>query len=171
MTLEAGAIVLSWVAIVALAFAMSGLLRQVHVLTSALLPARHRMGPALGTMAPRVDGLGGQEGWPQVTAILFADSSCEACKPAVTELASCLEGDDTHVEAVIIYPHEGPTMPTAGLRLVEHQDEAFQRFGIPVTPFAVGVNSDGMVVAAEPVGSRKATRRFVDLLKERTVAL
>ncbi|HEY0636019.1 MAG TPA: hypothetical protein VGD67_00080, partial [Pseudonocardiaceae bacterium] len=53
MSFQTSALLLSWVAILLLALVVSGLVRQVHALTSGNAALGRRVGPAVGTAAPR----------------------------------------------------------------------------------------------------------------------
>ncbi|MGH3039433.1 MAG: hypothetical protein ACRDLZ_08520 [Gaiellaceae bacterium] len=50
---------------------------------------------------------------------------------------------------------------TSRVAALGNQEAAFSKFNIPATPYGVIVNSQGVVVAASPLGSESALREFV----------
>ena len=159
MSFETSALVVTWVALLLLAFVVAGLVRQVHALSSGAgaRPARAalRAGDradlvALGTDPPAV--------------LLFLRATCHTCVDALAEAVAVTE-DRTSV--VALYEGQVPG-PTPGVVALGNQGDLFTAYGALATPFAVLVGADGRITAAAPVGSRAAVRELLtqDRVKE-----
>lgn len=150
MDFESSALVLAWLAIAVLALAMAGLLRQLVLLRTAVIaPAAGGLGPVFGSPAPVLPGI---DYTGRRTVLLFADDECESCRSIVDALDST--GRNTSNPAVVVLFKAGaPAQPAAPERQFVHQRELFDRLGVNVTPFAVMVDGDARIVAAEPLGS------------------
>jgi hypothetical protein len=147
MDFETSALVLAWLAIAVLAFAMAGLLRQVILLRAALLaPAAARLGPMIGSPAPALPGI---DYTGKRTVLLFADEHCESCRSILGALDPAPEKPDV----VVLFKAGANGQPVAPERLFVHQSELFDRLGVDITPFAVMVGGDARIAAAEPLGS------------------
>jgi hypothetical protein len=163
VSLEATSILLAWVAIALLAFAMSGLLRQVQQLQAGTLGARI-LGPEIGSL-PRTTLADGRS-WARQTVLLFLDATCESCGQIADALDHHAHGS-ADLELVAIYP--GPGNGTAAsVQVLEHQQQLFTDYRIPATPFGVRVDARGIVVAAAPLGSVSALDSFVQARSKET---
>lgn len=148
MSFQNTALLLSWAAILLLALVVAGLVRQVHALSRTAPHHTTGLGPAPGAPAPAFERLG-----PGL--VLFLDAECGVCTE-VLEAAATLEGP---LHAVFSGPPAGGVPPGATV-LPGEQDGLFAAYGVPATPFAVLVGTDGRVRAAEPVGSPEALREL-----------
>jgi len=159
VSFETSALVVTWVALLLLAFVVAGLVRQVHALSSgagarparAALQAGDRPDLAsLGTDPPAV--------------LLFLRATCRTCVDALAETVA-VTGDRTSV--VALYESQVPE-PTPGVVALGNQGHLFTAYGALATPFAVLVGADGRITAAAPVGSRAAVRELLaqDRVKE-----
>jgi thiol-disulfide isomerase/thioredoxin len=165
MSFQTSAIVLAWVAIAILAFALSGLLRQLHLIRATLDPQRRvTLGPPRGIVAPPVDGAG-RDGWRRPTVLLFMDSGCQTCQAIQTELEELSARDD--VDFVAVFAGEADGHVPERVTLVTGEPDAFKQFNVSFTPFAVAVDSDGRVAAAQPLGSVDSLREFLLSQRER----
>lgn len=156
MSFEATAILLAWVAIVLLAFAMSGLLRQIQQLAAGV-PGVSGVGPELGSRPRTV--LPGGRAWTRHTILLFLDAGCDAC----TEISGALDGiarRNANAEFVAVYPSAG-NGTAASITVLQHEQQLFRDYQIPATPFGVVVDAAGIVVAAAPLGSVSALDSLV----------
>lgn len=156
MTFGAAESLLQWVAIGVLALAVSGLLRQLHSLVAAHAPrALAPVGLEVGTLAPRLPALVGMGVEPIL--ILFMDTGCATCdrvKPDISRLTEL--GDIGTVFALYAGDSDGEL--GNNLRVVDQQTEAFALYRVPLTPYGVGVDANGIVLVSGPIGSREALR-------------
>ena len=164
MSFQTSALLVTWIAIAILAFALSGLLRQLHLIRVALDPQRRvTLGPARGIEAPPIDGVGlSGRTWP--TVVLFMDSDCPACSAIQGELESVVFDG---LEFVAVFAGEADGRFPDGIEIVARNPEAFRKFNISFTPFAVAVDGDGRVAATQPLGSVRSLHEFVSLQRER----
>lgn len=154
MSFHDSALLLAWVAIALLGLAVAGLVRQVHALTT---PEGGRpYGPPVGGRAHVPRRLRGLVEGNDVTVLLFADAGCEACERVVPRFAAFCATEAGAREHALVYEGAAGAGAGPGLRVLEHQSEAFDRLAVPATPFAVTLSPDAMVVAAGPVGSPEA---------------
>ena len=120
MSLELSALLVAWIVIILLAFALSGLMRQMRMLQDAIGFRRVTVGPAVGSFASslndtRLDG---------PTVLLFLDNDCEVCTRAADELAIQAEiAGEFDFVAVYRQKSNGHRVPHA--KTIANASEAF----------------------------------------------
>jgi hypothetical protein len=161
MSFEVTALVLAWGAIVMLAFAMAGLLRQVRALTmlvagGTIPPA----GPSPGQKLPAdllsdvfADGKDGGR------LLAFMDHDCAGCAAIAPDLVRF--GAEGQVDIRLVFRGRARELADGELAVLEGKGAAFERLQVPATPFAVHVTEDGAISHAAPIGSAEALREFV----------
>jgi len=150
VSFQTSALIVTWVALLLMAFVVAGLVRQVHALSSGAgprqVPAGLRVGDRatdLGVTAPAV--------------LLFLRAGCHTCVEALAEAVE-VAGDRFVVAA--LYEGQAPETPP-GVVAFADQGHLFATYGALATPFAVLVGADGRLTAAAPVGSRTAVRQML----------
>ncbi|MFG1952051.1 hypothetical protein [Micromonospora sp. NPDC048830] len=161
MSFQTSALILSWIAILLLALVVSGLVRQVHALSSGAVQRRpESVGLRPGSPAP---GLARLVPAPSAVplVLLFLDRECGTCAEVLAEAAG--QVDPARLEFRVLY-RDDPPAHAAGLpvTVLGGQGELFERYDVLVTPFATVVDRAGRVLRAEPLGSRAALRRLLD---------
>jgi hypothetical protein len=159
MSFHSSAIVLAWLAILILAFAMAGLLQQVRRL-SAGRSTQATMGLRSGMQAPplRQDA----QPLPEVnTVVLFLEPGCEVCERNLRRAEDLAEENEGDLHVVAIFPASADGFRPRRVEFVEHGSEAFSRYQVPLTPFGVAVDRSGRVVQAMPLGSEEALEELV----------
>jgi hypothetical protein len=173
MSFQISALLATWIAIVLLALVVSGLIRQVVALSSGRVQVRAgQVGLPEGTPAPDFARLAPQH--VDALALLFVSEDCGVCEEILEEVAAAPAGTvrpGVAVRAVFGTTPPAPPRPpsrngSAELQVLVGEGALFERYRIPVTPFAVMVDAAGRVVRSEPVGSRQALHAFLD----RTIA-
>lgn len=160
MSFQTSALIVTWAALLLLALVVSGLVRQVHALSSGGVRRAGRLGPRPGTPAPHVDRLDVRP--PAV--LLFLSEDCHTCA-AVLEQAGRLDSAGFALHA--LYADAAPAGAQAPSVTVHGwQAEAFERYDAVVTPFAVAVGRDGRVERSEPIGSPSALRGLLNRLED-----
>lgn len=156
MTFQTAAILLAWVAIVILGFAMAGLVRQMHVVvTNQNRVSSARPGPRVGSRVLEAEWL--PELGPAV--LLFADSNCAVCERVIPTVVGELPRQQAdHIR--LLYRGESSAHANYAIPSLGEQDQAFDYYNVSITPFAVAVR-DGLVVDSGPVGSVHLLHRFV----------
>jgi hypothetical protein len=160
MDFQTSALILAWAAILLLALAMSGLLRQVHALSTGRGP-RQAAGPPVGSPAPPL-GPGDQERPDLATVALFVDTSCDVCTQSLRvaeELAATGAGQ---VRFLAVFPADADGFRQQRVEVIEHAQEAFEQYRIPLTPFGVVIGGDGRVERTSALGSEALVRQLVD---------
>lgn len=157
MDFQSTALLLAWVAIVILSFAVAGLLRQLQLLASADVEAQpaRRMGPEIGQSMSEENVPGG----PGRRLVLFVDDSCVSCRGLITDLSATAVPIQPPVS--LVFPGGRIDGSPEALPTYEHQTTLFDRLHVPVTPFAVVIDEHERVEAAEPVGSANRLRRLL----------
>jgi hypothetical protein len=162
---EQSALLLAWVAIVLLAFAMSGLLRQVHALTQAMQRGRTLAGgPTTGMTAPKIGDADGA----RRSVLLFVDHGCSSCDEAIATLARERQANSHDDAYVVLYrnaPNGGP--PPPDVTVVPHAARLFDDLNVVVTPTLVVLDERRQVIASAPVGSRDALNEFMTFVRQR----
>ncbi|OLF05195.1 hypothetical protein BLA60_37410 [Actinophytocola xinjiangensis] len=150
MSFQTSALIVTWAALLLLAFVVAGLVRQVHALSGGTrpVPAGSRPGDRadlapLGVSAPAV--------------LLFLRSTCHTCTEAVAETVDAV---GERLTVVALYESSAAEVPPGVLARAD-QGHLFAPYGALATPFAVLVGEDGRITAAAPVGSRAAVRQLL----------
>lgn len=159
LSFEQSALLLAWVAIVLLALAMSGLLRQVHALTEALQGGRRTaVGPAAGTVVPKLAGLDGVAR----SLLLFVEPACPACDRALERLVTAARNGSDSVGYLVVYRGDATAVQDTAVTTITHADRVFSDLGVTVTPTAVALDERRTVIASAPVGSPELVEQFLD---------
>ena len=169
MSFEVSAILLTWVVILLLALALSGLLRQVHVLSAALTPRRAITNPAIGATIPALGRIASSNnGSSLAAAFLFVDNHCASCSSLLARLGELTELPH-EMRLVAMFPDEpNAEMPAPSfVEVIGKQQELFRDLSISMTPYAVAVAADGRVIDSEPVGSAELLEEFLLRARER----
>ncbi len=160
MSFEATALVLAWGAIVLLAFAMAGLLRQVKALSAALVgEAPEGVGPARGQRVPRELLAGPGSNGGSADLLIFMERDCPGCAAIAPELEHL--GETSDVPISLVFAERAKPMGNGRFRVLEDMSATFERLQIPATPFAVRVSGEGEIADAAAIGSPEALRRFL----------
>ncbi|MEH1099529.1 hypothetical protein [Micromonospora sp. CPCC 205561] len=169
MSFQTSALILSWIAILLLALTVSGLVRQVHALSSGAVQRPPRAvglrpgapAPGLARLAPSAAGV------PLV--LLFLEPDCGTCTEVLAEANGQIGRAGS--EFRVLY-RDTPPARAQGLPLtvLGGQAELFERYDAIATPFATVVDPAGTVLRAEPLGSRAALRDLLDGLDAPTTA-
>ncbi|MGW5360133.1 hypothetical protein [Actinopolymorpha pittospori] len=163
-----GAVVLAWLALVLLTFAMAGLLRQLRDVQRSLLRARSD-GVTTARRAPQeIPASLRPQGSARHTVVLLVDNDCPICAevaPVFADLAALgVPGADFVVlgrgpgEKFESLPHCRYVVDAAACQLL---DPGWR-------PALIVVDTDGKVVLAEPAGSEESVRFLVADVARRT---
>jgi hypothetical protein len=155
------AVILAWVAILILALAMAGVLRQVRALASGRPVGQQQLGPANGSVAPSIPGLAQLVHPGRITVLLFLDGTCEVCGETLRAADEMAEPRADLVRFVALFAGDAGGASLRHAELLEHSNQVFARYGVPLVPFAVAVAADGRVVDSGAVGSPTLLREFV----------
>ena len=85
MSFMMSAFLITWLAIALLAFAMSGLVRQVHALASSQQAVPFRTGPPIGAVLPDLNGAFPVSHPTRPTVLLFSEATCSTCAELLPE--------------------------------------------------------------------------------------
>jgi hypothetical protein len=157
-TFEQSALILAWAAILLLALALSGLMRQVDALTRTRTQhgGSHRaVGPATGMVAPQIPGLRGDSR----SLLLFVDRGCPSCDQALGALAATA-GNGEVIRAAL-YRGDPPPPAHDALLTVGHAEPIFSALGVTVTPTAVALDEQRQVIASAPAGTPALINQFL----------
>ena len=152
MSFQTSALIVTWAALLLLAFVVAGLVRQVHALSSGAGARPVSSGLRPGDRAD-LAGLGANA--PAV--LLFLRATCHTCVEALAETVA-VAGD--RLSVVALYEGQAPDAPP-GVTALGDRAHLFATYGALATPFAVLVGADGRITAAAPVGSRAAVRELL----------
>jgi hypothetical protein len=158
-TFEQSALLLAWVAILLLAFALSGLMRHVYALHKSIHGGRSATaGPPAGMTAPHHPALRTD----RHSLLLFADPSCDACDGAITAIADAHKRGPDNMQYAVLYRGTAPNAHgPAGLAVIPDVPDLFSALNIAVTPTAVLLDERRRVIASAPVGSTRALTEFM----------
>ena len=160
MSFLASALIVTWVAILLLALVVSGLVRQVHGLTSGAAGSAV-LGPRPGTRAPEYRRLAA--GATGTLVLLFLAEDCRSCAEVLDETARLATGTaEAGVLPRALYRTVPDPPPAAPFPVLTEAARLFDAYDVPVTPFAVVVDADGRVRRSVPVGSAAALRELLE---------
>lgn len=163
MSFLESAVLLAWVALVLLALGLAGLLRQVTVLSrsqlgrSSTTPASPGSGPRttrdlIGFRLPADGELAGLvEPGAHRTVVVFVSPGCSSCAHTLTALAGVpdVTGGSVAVVAVSTGSCEPALADLGGTGRCLAQGRALlDHLLVPATPYLVGLDSGGTIVAA-----------------------
>jgi hypothetical protein len=160
MDFHTSALILAWAAILVLAFAMAGLLRQVRALSAGSatpLP----LGPPIGSVAPSLHS-SGQTDWQGTTVALFLDESCQSCDRALRLAEDLAATNGERIRLVAVFPTGMNGHRPRRVEVVEDAGEAFARFRVPMTPYGVVIGGDGRIEHAAPLGAEQGLAELVE---------
>lgn len=168
MTFLTSVVVVELIAIVLMALAMAGLIRQVRFLTVGVGATLTRASPDtvdgfVGRSVSSIPGLPQADGLASV--ILFATGDCQVCGERFADLESlAMERPDVNFAVVL----QGRTERFSSSRISVLQDrrEVFAELNIPVTPFGVVVGRDGRITEARPLGTARAVQELMHATEE-----
>jgi hypothetical protein len=160
LSFEMSAFIITWVAILLLAFALSGLVRQVHAINSVRTVSL-RTGPPIGALVPELDGALKARHPAMPTVLLFSEAGCSICDELLPEVARLARLHDGSIRFGVVFRGRGMTTDSAIVESFEDQAEAFERFGISAVPYGVVISPDGVIVDSQPTGSVALLQRVV----------
>jgi len=169
MSVTTALFILTWAAILLLALAIAGLIRQLKLVLVVLERPRSSIGPRVGSRGASELRLGmnGELALPAV--LLFADNECTSCDAIVNGLSSHLEILPPEISFRIVFrgaPPAAAVAVNATAVVLKDRQELFEILGVHMTPFVVVVGNDGTVIASEPIGSATRFHEFMAELKE-----
>lgn len=164
MDWQTSGLILAWLAIAVLAFAMAGLLRAVRLLLLRQIPDSVHLGPPIG--APIPDTIVGHlsthvEPNPHPFLLVFANPGCTICRQVLPEIQQRLGSR----RWAVVSSTDGETdFSYVAAPVITGQRGAFELLDIRITPFAVVVDPEARVADAAPLGSLAIARSFLDRL-------
>lgn len=149
-------LVLAWVAIVLLTFALAAISRQVDVL-SRLVPGgttAPKAHPLVGLPLPRQAA--GNSSFDDGLAVVVVSAGCTACAKVVSTVRR--DGFPSEERRRILFLASDPDALPG---LIDVDQRAVSRgvlddLQVTATPYGIAADSDGLVVAATPLGSPAA---------------
>lgn len=160
------AVVLAWLVLVVLAFAMAGLLRQLRDLQVALARSQQG-GPTAGTPTREIPASVRPRAGAAYAVVLVVDNECALCAEIAPVFAGLAAENPTGLDLLVLGRTSGEKFERleGNARFVVDA-AAWHRLDPGWRPALVAVDAEGTVVAAEPAGSEDAVRAVVaDLAK------
>jgi len=156
MSVTTAALVLAWMCLVLLAFALAGVLRQLREVQAELASMRSGGGrgglvgrtvPALATGA--------------VNALLVVDPGCSRCGPIFEELISVAEtaGAPPCSALSFRWAEHWPVSPAVPVRV---DGELYADLDLPWSPALLVIAADGTVLRAAPLASAADLRDQIE---------
>lgn len=151
MSFVASAFIVTWIALILLAFALSGVIRQVRHLSQHDLPTRRAAldGPRRQLRMPGVD---------VPLLLLLVDGSCQVCKERFDDLRRQSDRHRAERVAFAVASRDGPAPGgdrAANLMIYDHADEIFEAVAPRVLPYGLVLDASGEVVDSTAVGSAR----------------
>lgn len=161
MSFEVTGLLLSWAAIALLGLALSGILRQIHLLRSAItMPDSATLPAAFAEVVERPPAPELAPTHSTLTVALFSNPDCSSCSHLLPVFEELAEQSDV-VEFAVVFPGEGNGLRSRRVRMLQNQRHLFEALRIPVTPFALVVDANGSSLESSPVGSPSMLEAFV----------
>lgn len=155
MSFETSALILSWVAILVLAFASAGILRQLQALRGAVTDQNGARSSSPGLRAPLPPEL------RERAVILFADTECPICHDVLAQFERAAREAElpSSFEVAVMFPDRANGCAPTGVRTYEHQQDVFRSAGVNLLPYGL-ISREGRVVGASPLSSGDDLRRL-----------
>lgn len=163
MTFEQSALLLAWVAILIMALALTGLLRQLRGMnrrtqSTVLETDRWLDVPEEMKASLKLDNA-------SPALLLFVTPGCKACEARLRELAP-LAAEEESVSFAAVFPEHANGFEGGGrIAKLEHKQTVFSQLRVPLTPYGVVLSREGAVTHATPVGSLKLLKQLVERAK------
>ncbi|GAB3178926.1 hypothetical protein FHX75_11462 [Micromonospora palomenae] len=159
MSFQTSALILSWIAILLLALVVSGLVRQVHALSTGTVGRPGSVGLRPGSPAPRFRDLAPPS--PATLVLLFLDPGCATCDQLLDAAAEHTRRTDVVLRVLYrdTVPSRAADLP---MTVLGEQADLFDRYDAIATPFAVVIDATGRIRRSEPVGSAVALGHLLD---------
>lgn len=159
MNAYAAFLILAWIAIILLAFAMSGLMRQLHDMTRHQNSRGLSLGLAPGTLATYLPD---KQHFSQARRLMiFADTDCESCQSIVPLFDDLVDSLPEEHEGIVITRNSAKGFSSLRKTRVVADPVAFDYFNIPFVPVAVAMR-DGEILTTQAVGSEELLRAFFE---------
>lgn len=155
-----GAVVLAWLALIVLAFAMAGLLRQLRDIQSGLArPVAQGPGPA--PVLREVPASVRPRGGTAYSVVLLVDEHCPICAEVAPVFAQLAATGSPTLTFVVLGRSRSESYERD--ERVEYVADAggYSRLDPGWRPAIVAIDRQGSIVAAEPTGSEEAVRAVV----------
>lgn len=143
MTVTAAGLVLAWVVLILLAFAVAGLLRMVRDLQEAV--ASGRAMPAASLVGRAVVGLAGE-----ATATLVIDPGCMLCGPML-EAFDKAAADSPQRQMRVVTHQVSPDWPEVTHVAVTADEALYRDLDVPWTPALLVTDAEGVITQAVPL--------------------
>jgi hypothetical protein len=165
---EQSALMLAWIALVLLAFAMSGLMRQIQAVTRAIHGGRSLVaGPTTGLLAPRIPQLDGAA----ESVLLFVEPGCSSCDQALTTISRAAARSTDNRAYVVLYRDSAPEDgEQPGVATVSYASRMFEALNVAITPTIVVLNEHRRVAASAPVGSPEMLEQLMPYISQEWTA-
>lgn len=153
------AVVLAWIVLIVLAFAMAGLLRQLRDLQAALV-RQHTSGAAGAAVRELPESVRPENGKTH-SVVLLVDDHCPICAEIAPVFAGLAEAGHVEVDFVVLsYSTNEKWVALDNIRYLPDA-EAYHFLDPGWQPAVVVVGPNGEVLAAEPAGSEEAVRSVI----------
>jgi hypothetical protein len=162
MSFMMSALLITWLMIALLAFAMSGLVRQVHALASSQQAVPFRTGPPIGAVLPHLNGAFRALDPTRPTVLLFSEATCSICAELLPELARLASEHRETIQFGVVFRGTGTAVDGPIVAAFEHRSELFDRLGISAVPYAIVTSPRGVVLDAQLTGSVTLLRQLVN---------
>lgn len=166
MSFLTAVLTLAWLAIIVLAFALAGVVRQLHDIKEAMRHGRGLPPPYGSATLPALQSMSGANR----TVLLVVDDACATCRLIFPEYAAQARHVPDQEFRVLTYAESSRSwLDGAGVR-VDVDPDAFGQLNLPWRPALVLIDSDGSVLDARPVGSVQSLQRTMDEFCKATTA-
>lgn len=169
MTLEASAFILTWITIGLLTLAVTGLIRQVRILSMQALRSVSQGHPELGSRLSNLPGTNEQK----LRVLFYSDPACTVCRERLREFMAGVESLISTSSQMFVVVAGSASVPDAAEREVtaqtlENRQDLFQQLHVRATPFVAVISSDDVLLAARPLGSSQAVEQVLSLIRNLT---
>lgn len=153
MSFEIAALIISWLAIALLTFAVGNLLVRLQRLEQAIPAAQankpygHLLGKSLREL------LGGSLAIPEPRVIFFLSTTCKSC----VSLLDAIRAQSWDAPVALAWIDGDPAMGLPpNVTAIKEGSRISAELGVTVTPFVVVANGDGRIIKAGPINNLKS---------------
>jgi hypothetical protein len=167
MSATTAAVVLAWMALLVLAFALAGTLKQLRDVQAALVELGARVGRSVAPRQLRPSSA------DRRAAVLLVDRNCAVCPEVLAEFLRLAPEVATRVDATVLSHADDERWEAVrradAVRLVVDR-AAYHQLDPGWRPAVLSIDAQGSVRSAIPAGSGEALREAVQVIASRSPA-
>jgi hypothetical protein len=161
------AVVLAWLALIVLAFAMAGLLRQLRDVQAGIARPVGQV-PGMAPVRRAVPESLRPRGTTTYSVVLLVDEDCPICAEVAPTFAQIAAAESSALTFVVLGRVESKNYEQDKRISYVADAGGYHRLDPGWRPALIAIDRQGRIVVAEPAGSEEAVRAVISTIHSRT---